>query len=130
MTRLARAAALPLMMFALTACPKGGAPDAALDPALIAALEGSWTDNPETSAFTEIKIVKGEPRVTRIVDYDGEEFTLSRSGGERGKFTWEYDVPSTGYHVHITVEDVAGDTMSTTWKNAYDTGFETLYRLP
>ena len=115
--------ALPLLV-TLTACPKGGAPAGPTD-----ALVGVWSDNPEGGGTTEIKMVGGQPAVTAIVDHDGEVFKVTRSGVQGGKFTWEYDVPSTGYHVHITVEDLAGDEMTTTWKNAYDTGYETLYRV-
>jgi hypothetical protein len=109
------------MMFALTACPKGGSGDGT-------GLAGIWADE-GGGQRTTISMVSGQPTVTSIIDADGEKFEVRRSGYQGGNYSWDYHVPSTGYDVHIQVNALNGDRMETTWSNHVSSGDEALVRL-
>lgn len=119
-------------LLTLSACPKKGGGNAieAGGNALgdCSPLAGVWMESEDIGQTTTIQCVSNKPAVVSVIDSDGEAFVVRRSGVENGRFTWDYNVPSTGYEVHIEVTSQEGDTLYTEWRNANADGTETLYR--
>jgi len=113
----------PLILLLLVACaPKNHPPGVDLDH-----YAGVWED--AGGAITTIERSKNSLAVMSVVDADNESFEIREFGWEGDVFGWDYHVPSTDYDVSIRVVSTDGQSMQTTWKNAYDEGSEGLIRV-
>ncbi len=126
-----RALTLLLTLFVLTvAVPLMGCPKnvESADYAAAKALAGTWQD--ESGGTYTIGLSGKTPEMLEVVDYDGEVFQILATGMRDGLFYVTYLVPSTQYTVDITITDQpSADTLSTAWRNQYDSGDETWTRV-
>lgn len=105
----------------LTGCPKAGELGPAARARWTRDLEGTWVDE-RGGRFEIDRFSKGRPFVVYVLDQEGEVFQLGESGFVEGAFTFDYTVPSTGFHVTFRVVDVDGDDLTVAWRN--DRGME------
>ena len=116
---------LTALVVLLIGCPKHP-----IDPMVEAAqaMAGTWMD-PGGCHFT-IALQDDTPKMTSVVDADGEPFQIQSTGWRDGHFHGIYLVPSTGFLVDITILDQPGpDELHTEWKNPLDSGRESWSRI-
>jgi hypothetical protein len=104
---------------------------APVDP--IPGIQGVWED-PSTAARAHhtIEVRDGTPVVVKIQASTGahEQYVVTSSRWQSGKFSWAYRVPSTNYNVAFEVQSVDGDAMTVTWSNQTgESGTEGLVRV-
>ena len=110
---------LPLLL-ALTACekklPNYGMSVKTANQTLV----GEWKD--PSGAVVIIGRASGGATVTSVVDYDGEIFTVLRSGWEGSEFSWTYEVPSTEYLVTARAQEISDEVVMFAWNNTAPDG--------
>ena len=91
-------------------------------------ISGQWLDKESSTMMTIVRSGSGY-RVTHAVDInDNEVYPITRTVWDDGVLEWEYDVPSTGYHLWFKTTQLTGDKLYTKWRNQKSSGTEILYR--
>lgn len=83
-------------------------------------LVGVWADA-DGVEFT-FEMIDGDLELTRVVDWDGEEFLVQASDWEGTDYVFTYFVPSTEYVVTFRLEEIAPEEIYLTWSNASPDG--------
>ena len=90
--------------------------------------KGVWEDT-ETHARHTIQEKGGVLTVSSIVDDDGEVYEIKSVRWEDGVLRWTYRVPSTGYVVNFTTQNVQGNTLWCTWSSPRGSGTQEFRRV-
>jgi hypothetical protein len=80
------------------------------------AWRGNWLKQSTQTTFTVEVGADNVPRVTSIIDDDGEVFVIQASDWDGSNLRWKYLVPSTKYVLEETVS-LNGDTLTGTFKS-------------
>lgn len=113
---------LPLLVM-LTAC----GPKTPLQQLPAESFLGTWND--EGGATYVIETVDKGPKLTSLIDSDGEAFVIQQVGAEGNQMTWTYLVPSTSYIVTMKMAPAGDGELCGTWENQYDRGNECMKRI-
>ncbi len=121
---------LPMLFALALAAPIMGCPKnvGSAQYASAKAMAGTWVD--DSGATYVIELVGKYPKMTQVVDHDGEVFQILQTGWRDGLFHVTYLVPSTQYTVDITItEQLSEFAVRTAWRNQYDSGEEVWSRV-